>query len=144
MKKYSEILRKARILSAQDCSSGAAETVSDKIPESMDAAALQVMCECGELGDCLLEGPISFDLAVSSAAAAMKGYTGKISGDTDILMVPSIAAGNILSKGLLYWGGAKMAGCILGAKVPIILVSRAAPVEEKLLSMMLCLLAGRN
>jgi len=120
----------------------AAETVSEKIPESMDAAALQAMCECGELGDCILEGPVSFDLAVSSEAAAIKGYTGKISGDVDILMVPAIASGNILSKGLIYWGGAKMAGCILGAKVPIILVSRGASAEEKLLSIMLCLCAN--
>ncbi|MGL6197315.1 MAG: phosphate acyltransferase [Lachnospiraceae bacterium] len=120
----------------------AAETVSEKIPESVDAAALQAMCERGELGDCLLEGPLSFDIAVSSEAAAIKGYTGKISGDVDILLVPAIATGNILSKGLLYWGGAKMAGCILGAKVPIILVSRGASAEEKLLSIMLCLCAN--
>lgn len=119
----------------------AAETVSEKIPESMDAAALKAMCDRGELGDCLLEGPVSFDIAVSSEAAEIKGYAGKISGDADILLVPAIATGNILAKGLLYWGGAKMAGCILGAKVPIILVSRGASAEEKLLSIMLCLSA---
>lgn len=120
----------------------AAEAVSEKMPESKDAAMLQAMCERGELGDCLLEGPLSFDLAVSKESAAIKGHASKISGDADVLLAPGIAAGNILCKGLLYWGGAKMAGCVLGAKAPVILVSRGATAEEKRLSITLCLSAN--
>ena len=120
----------------------AGEVVSEKIPETVDARQLQIMCERGVLGDCLLEGPISFDIAISAKSAKAKGFISAIAGDVDILLVPSITVGNVLSKGLLYWGGAKMAGCVLGASVPIVLVSRAASTEEKLLSIQLCLKIG--
>ena len=120
----------------------AIESVSDRMPETFDAKALQDMCKRGELGECLLEGPISFDLAVSSESARVKGYVSSIAGDADILIVPNITVGNVLCKGLLYWGGAKMAGCVLGAKVPIAVVSRASSAQEKLLSILLCLKGG--
>jgi len=116
----------------------ASEAVSDKMPETQDAAKLREMCERGELGDCELEGPISFDLAIDPESARVKGYKSGISGEADIFLVPNIAAGNILVKALVYWGGAKMAGCVLGAKAPIVLVSRGATAEEKFLSIMLC------
>ena len=115
------------------------ESINEKFPETIDAAELTRMCERGELGECVLEGPISFDLAVSAESAKIKGYLSSISGDADVLLVPNITVGNVLAKGLLYWGGAKMAGCVVGAKVPIVLVSRGASSEEKLLSIMLCL-----
>ena len=115
----------------------ASESVSPKIQETVEAAELQEMSHRGELGECLLEGPLSFDIAISRESASIKGFSSKVSGDTDILMVPNIAAGNILVKGLIYWAGAKMAGCILGAKVPIVLTSRASTSEEKFLSIML-------
>ena len=118
----------------------ASETVNPKIQETVDAEILQGMCQKGELGKCLLEGPLSFDLAVSKESAVKKGFSGEISGDTDILMVPNITVGNVLAKGLIYWAGAKMAGCILGAKVPIVLSSRGASAEEKLFSIMVSLL----
>ena len=121
----------------------ASESVSEKIPETVDAAKLQVMCRNGELGDCILEGPLSFDLAVSKEAAAVKGVKSEVAGDADVLLVPNITTGNVLSKGLIYWAGAKMAGCVCGAKAPIVVVSRNATAEEKLLSVMLCLRAGR-
>jgi len=117
----------------------ASESVSPKIPETVGAAKLQEMCINGELGDCLLEGPLSFDIAVSRESALIKGFSSEISGDTDILLVPNITVGNVLVKGLIYWAGAKMAGCILGAKVPIVLTSRGASAEEKLLSILLSL-----
>ena len=117
----------------------ASETVSERIPETVDAAMLQTMCERGELGDCLLEGPLSFDIAVSREAASVKRFSSKVSGDPDILLVPNISVGNIFAKGLIYWGGTKMTGCILGAKVPIVLVSRNATAEEKLYAIMLCM-----
>ena len=120
----------------------ASETVSVKIPETTEAAALQSMCEKGELGRCILEGPLSFDIAISRESAAIKGHSSGISGDTDVFLVPNITVGNVLVKGLLFWGGAKMAGCVLGAQIPVVLASRIATAEEKLLSIMLCLKAG--
>ena len=120
----------------------AVESVSDKMPETEDAAELQAMCERGELGDCMLEGPISFDIAVDPKAAMVKSSASKITGDVDVLLVPKIAAGNILVKSLVNWGGAKMAGCVLGAKAPVVLVSRGSTAEEKFLSILLCLRAG--
>jgi len=116
----------------------ASESVSDKMPETLDAAALREMCGRGELGDCLLEGPISFDIAIDPESARVKGYKSGISGDADMFLVPNIAVGNVLVKALMYWCGAKMAGCVLGAKAPIVLVSRGAAAEEKFLSIMLC------
>jgi len=117
----------------------ASEAVSGKMPETMDASELHAMCDRGELGESLLEGPMSFDIAISRDAAEIKGYSSQISGDVDIFLAPNITVGNVLCKSLLYWGGAKMAGCVLGAKVPIVLVSRGATAEEKLLSITLCL-----
>jgi len=115
----------------------ASESVSPKIQETVDAASLQDMCKTGELGTCLLEGPLSFDIAVSRESASIKGFSSVVSGDVDIMLIPNITVGNVLVKGLVYWAGAKMAGCILGAKVPIILTSRGASAEEKLLSILL-------
>ena len=120
----------------------AAETVNEKMPETVDAAQLQSMCLRNELGDCIVEGPLSFDISVSEESAAIKKHPSKTTGKVDLMLVPSIATGNILCKGLLYWAGAKMAGCILGSKAPIVLVSRGATAEEKLLSILLCLKAG--
>lgn len=117
----------------------ASESVSAKMPETLDAAELQAMCTRGELGNCTLEGPLSFDISISRDAAILKGHPSRISGETDVLLVPNIVTGNVLCKGLLYWGGAKMAGCVLGAMVPIVLVSRGATAEEKFTSIMLCL-----
>ncbi|MDR1704829.1 MAG: phosphate butyryltransferase [Clostridiales bacterium] len=122
----------------------AAETVSDKMPETGDAAALAAMNRNGGITGCTVEGPLSFDLAVSRESAAIKGVDSAVSGDVDLLLVPNIAVGNIMSKALLYLGGAKMAGCVLGAKAPVILVSRGATAEEKLLSIMMGLLGARS
>ncbi|MCL2672315.1 MAG: phosphate acyltransferase [Clostridiales bacterium] len=113
----------------------AVETVSDKMPETQDAAALAA----ANIPGCILEGPLSFDLAISSGAAAIKGVESAVSGDADLLLVPNVATGNIMTKALLYLGGAKMAGCVLGAAAPIILVSRGASAEEKLYSIMMAL-----
>ncbi len=120
----------------------AVETVSEHMPETSDAKKLQEMCENNELGNCELEGPISFDLAVSKEAASIKGYPGNITGEIDIMLVPNIAAGNIMLKSQLYWANAKMAGCVLGAQVPIVLASRSASSMEKELSILLCLAIG--
>lgn len=111
----------------------ASETVNARQPETADAAALKAAAPPG----CLVEGPISFDLAFSRAAADIKGYAGRITGDADILVVPEITCGNVLTKSLLLMAGAKMAGCVVGARAPIILTSRGATAEEKHLSILL-------
>jgi phosphate butyryltransferase len=115
----------------------AVETVNPKMPETVDADNLKKMNEHGELKNCIVEGPISYDLTMSKESAEIKGFESKVTGDADILIVPNITAGNILSKGLIYSGGAKMAGFIVGAKVPIVLTSRGSSTEEKYLSIVL-------
>lgn len=115
----------------------AVEIINKKMPETIDAAALKEMNKTGEISDCIIEGPISYDLAISSEAAMAKGFDSPVAGDADILLVPNITAGNILGKSLLFSGKARMAGLILGAKVPIVLTSRGATSEEKYLSLVI-------
>ena len=120
----------------------ASEAINEKIPETVDASKLQTMCSNGELGQCILEGPLSFDLAISAKSAEKKGFKSEITGDVDVFLVPNITVGNVVCKALIYWGNTKMAGCVIGAKVPIVLVSRVATAEEKLLSILICLKVG--
>lgn len=118
----------------------AAEAASPKIKETVDAAALKQACLDGELGNCYVEGPISFDLAMNPASAKVKRYESPVVGNTDLLLVPGMAAGNIMVKAMLQYAGAQMAGCIVGAKCPIALISRSASYEEKYYSLLLCAL----
>ena len=120
----------------------AAENVSPKIPETVDAAALKEACKADELGKCYVEGPISFDLAMNKESAKIKRFNSPVSGETDILLVPNITAGNIMAKSLMEFGGARMAGCVIGAKCPIALNSRSASFEEKYYSLLLCALVS--
>lgn len=113
----------------------AVEVVNPKMPETLDAAELKKMNQEGIIKNCIIEGPISYDLAMNLESSTIKGYSSPIAGDTDILVVPNITAGNILGKSLIYSGDAKMAGFIVGAKVPIVLTSRGATTEEKYLSL---------
>ncbi|WP_411679367.1 bifunctional enoyl-CoA hydratase/phosphate acetyltransferase [Clostridium thailandense] len=115
----------------------AVETVNPKMPEAVDADLLKKMNLAGEIKNCIIEGPISYDLAMHKESAEIKGYESTVTEDADILIVPNIAAGNILSKSLIYSAGAKMAGFVIGAKVPIVLTSRGASSEEKYLSLVL-------
>lgn len=115
----------------------AVETVNTKMPETVDAAALEKMNKDGVITGCVVEGPISYDLAMSRDSAEAKGYTSQISGDCDILLSPNITAGNILGKALLISAEAKMAGFVVGAKVPVVMTSRGATAEEKYLSLAL-------
>jgi phosphate butyryltransferase len=115
----------------------AVETVNPKMPESVDAGLLKEMNVKGEIKNCIVEGPISYDLTMSKESAEIKGFDSPVTGDADILIVPNITAGNILGKSLVYSAGAKMAGFIVGAKVPIVLTSRGSSAEEKYLSLVL-------
>lgn len=122
----------------------AAETVSPKIVETVDAAALKEESLSGVLGDCYVEGPISFDLAMDKGAARIKGYESLAAGETDIMVVPNITAGNIMCKALTTFAGAKMAGCVVGAQCPVALNSRSASFEEKYNALLLCMQVGGN
>lgn len=126
------------------CVLAAAERPNPKMPESMDGLALKEMNEKGEITGCIVEGPISFDLAMVKERSVVKGYESPCAGDADILLVPNIHAGNILGKSLTEMAGAKMAGLIMGAKCPIVLTSRGSSEEEKFNSLMLaCIVSGK-
>ena len=122
----------------------AVEKVNPKMPESVDGAELKKMNQEGEITGCIVEGPISFDLAVKQGAAAIKGYESPVAGDADILVVPDIAAGNILVKCMTDYAGAMTAGTILGAKVPVIVTSRSAEASDKYYSIALAAYAAGN
>ena len=110
------------------------EKVNPKMPETVDADELAKMNAAGEIPGCIVEGPISYDCAMSKEIADFKGYESKIAGDVDVLIVPNIHAGNILGKVYTVTCGAKMAGFIVGAKCPIVLTSRGSSAEEKYMS----------
>ncbi|MBN2898517.1 MAG: bifunctional enoyl-CoA hydratase/phosphate acetyltransferase [Clostridia bacterium] len=116
----------------------AVEKVNPKMPETVDAAALKAMNQNGELENCIVEGPISYDLTMNAESAVIKGFESPVCGDADLLIVPNITVGNILGKALVYSAESKMAGMIVGAQVPIVLTSRGATSEEKYLSLVLC------
>lgn len=115
----------------------AVETVNPKMPEAVDADNLKKMNQSGQIKDCIVEGPISLDLTFNKESAEIKGYSSHVTGQADILLVPNITTGNIVSKALIELANAKMAGIIVGAKVPIVLTSRGASTEEKYLSLVL-------
>lgn len=115
----------------------AVENVNPKMPETIDADMLMKMNKSGEIKNCIVEGPISYDLVMSKGSAKIKGFDSPITEDTDILVVPNITTGNILGKSLIFSAGAKMAGLIVGAKVPIVLTSRGSSSEEKYLSLVI-------
>lgn len=115
----------------------AVETVNAKMQETVDALRLKQKNEEGEIQNCIVEGPISYDLAISKESAAIKGYESPVTGEVDVMLAPTIAAGNLLAKALIYSAGGKMAGVIVGARVPVVLTSRGASTEEKFLSLVL-------
>jgi len=112
----------------------AIETVSAKIPSTIDAAALCKMADRGQIKGAVLDGPLAFDNAISKEAAAMKGIVSPVAGDADILLVPDLEAGNMLAKELTFLANADAAGIVLGARVPIVLTSRADSVRARLAS----------
>ena len=111
------------------------EKVNPKMPETVDAEALVGMARDGVIRDCDIAGPISYDLVVDKESARIKGFDPELSGEFDILVPPSLAAGNILNKCLTLTAGGKMAGLVVGAKVPVVVTSRGSSSEEKLLSL---------
>jgi len=112
----------------------AVETVNPKIPSTVEAAALCKMADRGQIEGALLDGPLAFDNAISKEAALIKGIHSPVAGEADILLAPDLEAGNMLAKQLAYLGRADSAGIVLGARVPIILTSRADSAEARLAS----------
>jgi phosphate acetyltransferase len=112
----------------------AVETVTSRIPSTLDAAALCKMAERGQITGGILDGPLGFDNAISREAAATKGIVSPVAGDADILLVPDLEAGNMLYKELMFLANADAAGVVLGARVPIILTSRADNLRTRLAS----------
>lgn len=113
----------------------AKEKVNPKMQATVDAKELEDACKNGEFGEnVIVEGPLAFDLAVSKEACEVKGFKTEVGGDVDIMLMPTIEVGNGIGKAFTYAAGAKSAGIIMGAKAPIVLVSRADTHESKLYS----------
>lgn len=117
----------------------AAETVSPKITESVEADQLKKMCQEGAFPGCYVEGPISLDLALMEESAKIKGYNSPVAGKADVILFPSLAAGNLCAKMLLVCGGGhtRTVSMILGAGVPVAMTSRSASAESKYCSLAL-------
>jgi phosphate acetyltransferase len=112
----------------------AVETVNSKMQATLDAAALCKMAERGQIKGGILDGPLAFDNAISKDAATTKGIKSPVAGDPDILLAPDLEAGNILAKQLSFLANADSAGMVLGARVPVILTSRADSVRSRIAS----------
>jgi phosphate acetyltransferase/phosphate butyryltransferase len=112
----------------------AVETINPHMPATLDAAALCKMADRGQITGALLDGPLAFDNAVSMAAAHTKGIVSEVAGRADILVVPDLESGNMLAKQLEFMGSAASAGIVLGARVPIVLTSRADSRETRIAS----------
>jgi phosphotransacetylase len=120
----------------------AVETVNSKMQATLDAAALCKMADRGQITGAILDGPLAFDNAISKEAADIKGITSEVAGDPDILLVPDLEAGNMLAKQLSFLANADSAGLVLGARVPIILTSRADGVRARIASCAVAMLAA--
>ena len=121
----------------------AVETVNDKIKSTVDAACLCKMSDRGQIAGGIVDGPLAFDNAVSAEAARTKGIVSPVAGEADIFVVPDLESGNMLAKQLEYLAGAEMAGIVLGARVPVMLTSRADGTLARLGSCAIALLLAR-
>ena len=122
----------------------AVETVNAALPSTIDAAALCKMAERGQIDGAIIDGPLAFDNAISTASAATKKIKSRVAGDPDILVAPTLEAGNILYKSLVYMGGAACAGLVLGARIPVILTSRADSTQTRVASCALAALTAAS
>lgn len=113
------------------------ESVNESMPATVDAHELKMLNQRGEITGAVIEGPIALDVALDAAAAEKKGISSPVAGQVDIFISPNIEAANILTKAIIYFGQARNAGVVVGAKVPIILLSRADTADTKINSMAL-------
>jgi phosphotransacetylase len=118
----------------------AVETVTNKIPSTLEAGALCKMADRGQITGGILDGPLAFDNAIDEQAARTKGIKSPVAGKADILVVPDLEAGNMLAKQLTFMAGAEAAGIVLGARAPIVLTSRADSAHTRLASCALAVL----
>ena len=119
-----------------------AEVLNKKAQESVDAAALKEMWQNGEITGCTVEGPISYDIALSKEIADFKKFESPVAGEADCMIMPSMATGNMVGKSWTVSSNGMMAGIIVGAKVPIVLTSRGSTAEEKFYSIVLAAAAS--
>ena len=113
----------------------AVETVNPDMPETMEAAILAKMNQRGQIKDCIVDGPLGLDNAINMMAAKVKKVEGEVAGRADILLVPDIHSGNFLGKAAVYLAGGRIAGVVVGARAPIVIVSRADSADSKLCSL---------
>jgi phosphotransacetylase len=122
----------------------AVETVNPRMQATLDAAALCKMADRRQIEGGVLDGPLAFDNAVSADAARIKGISSEVAGRADVLVVPDLESGNMLAKQLEYLGGAASAGIVMGARVPVILTSRADPGETRVASCAVAVLVANR
>ena len=122
----------------------AVETVNARMPTTLDAAALCKMADRGQITGGLLDGPLAFDNAVSPEAARIKGIKSAVAGRADVQVVPDLESGNMLAKQLEYLGGANSAGIVMGARVPVVLTSRADSRQTRLASCAIALMLAQR
>jgi len=115
----------------------AVETVNEKMPETVEASIIAKMAERGQIKGCIIDGPLGFDNAVSTFAARVKGIKSDVAGIADILVVPDIHSGNFLGKSVVYFAKGRIAGVVVGARKPVVIVSRADTEESKFYSVVL-------
>lgn len=122
---------------------GAVEMVNENMKATLDAALLSKMNQRDQIKNCIIDGPLAFDNAVSLESAQLKGIKSEVAGDTDLLLMPDIEVGNVLYKSLVFFAKAKVASIILGAMVPIVLTSRSDSEQAKFDSILLAAAASR-
>lgn len=144
LKNAVEVMRALGVKRPKVAVLAAIETVNSGMPETLDAKAIVELARKGEFGNVEVEGPMAMDIALSPESARLKGVESNISGDPDILLMPNISAGNISAKGLWHLAGAQIAGLIVGARKPIILLSRADNAMTKLNSVALAVVTSRT
>jgi len=132
-----EVMHKLGISNPKVAVIGPVETINEKIESTVHAALLTIMNKRGQISGCIVDGPLALDNAISKEATEHKKIVSEVAGDADILMVPNLDSGNILYKALLFMGNALSAAIVTGASVPIVLTSRAASVESKVMSIAL-------
>ncbi|MGY0610774.1 bifunctional enoyl-CoA hydratase/phosphate acetyltransferase [Luteimonas sp. A501] len=139
-----DLARVLGIATAKVAILAAVETVNPSMQATLDAAALCKMADRGQITGGVLDGPLAFDNAVSMEAAKTKGIASPVAGQADILVVPDLESGNMLAKQLIFMGQAASAGIVLGAKVPVVLTSRADPRESRMASCAIALMLAHH
>jgi len=132
-----DFLRRLGISNPKVAMIAAVETVNEQMPATVDAAGIAQMNRDHIIRDCLVEGPLAFDTAISKESAEHKNLVSEVAGDADLLVMPDIEAGNVLYKALAYFAGSRVASVILGASAPVVLTSRSDSEEAKLNSILL-------